>query len=234
MNLAKSKVILKKINTLHDNIVLGEGMSKIEKDLFLDYIKELYEIVLDGKQKKEKKGKKALDAEYKRSHEKVEKKEEVKDVVVNAVIEEVPDLNIPELRTSVPSKTSAAMPNGIHSDGSSKTSDDVTITTIDPEISALFDEELIDKTAYRFSQTPISDITKAMGINERILTVNLLFNKDQQDFNYVATKLNYFNSFEEASNYLRSEVAGKYDWANNAKKSKAIEFIKLIRRKYNS
>lgn len=252
MNLAKSKVILKKINTLHENIELGEGMSKIEKDLFLDYIKELYEIVLDSKSKKDKKSK----------HTSLEK--EMKAVAPTPKITEVPKVEVmptpidntkvvsavidPELEIvkSEPATMSTAQPepasqaSGVHNPAPPRyTSKPAAapvsspIKKVDPEIAALFDQTEMDKTSYRFSQTPIADITKAMGINERILTVNLLFNKDQQDFNYVTSKLNYFPTFEEASTYLMNEVADKYEWASGTKRSKAIDFIKLVRRKYN-
>ena len=244
MNLAKSKVILKKIKTLHDNIELGEGMSKIEKDLFLDYLKELYEIVLDGKHKKEKKPKYSLVSDLKKSSstkdkennvnefERLVEKEDVKTKKPKASEQEMV-----EIEETTSNATLEPKPNGVHKESSQNGINEgttSTVSSIDPEILALFDEEIIDKTSYRFSQTPISDISKAMGINERILTVNLLFNKDQQDFNYVAAKLNYFNTFAEASNYLKTEIADKYEWAHNTKRSKAIEFIKLVRRKYNS
>ena len=72
MNLAKSKVVLKKINTLYESLELGDEISKIEKDLLLDYVKELYESVLDLPSKKDKK-KKSLESRIKKKEK--EKKE---------------------------------------------------------------------------------------------------------------------------------------------------------------
>ena len=48
MNLTKSKVVLKKINTFHDQILLSGQMSKIEKDLFLDYLREMYDLIIEN------------------------------------------------------------------------------------------------------------------------------------------------------------------------------------------
>ena len=46
MNFDKSKAILKKINVLHDSASSFDGsISKMERDLLLHYLRELYEIV---------------------------------------------------------------------------------------------------------------------------------------------------------------------------------------------
>ena len=243
MNLAKSKVVLKKINTLYESLELGDEISKIEKDLLLDYVKELYEAVLELPSKKGKKHKKSLEHEMKKkakSEDEMEfiplpESENVKKKIEPA-LEEKLELVEEVIDTVVSTKSS----NGIHSKISNvdNAPANAVLTPVSnpvsPEIENLFDPAKLNQSDYRFSQTPITDITKAMGINEKLLMINLLFNKDQQDFNYVASKLNYFNTFEEASKYLKSEVAGKYDWSHVDKKEKAIEFIKLIKRKYVS
>lgn len=246
MNLAKSKVVLKKINTLYESLELGDDISKIEKDLLLDYVKELYECVLDLPSKKDKKGKKSLENRIKKK----EKREDSFEPIPTAKIEiaEVADIEEDEdqmeLVEAEPESYKSSMKtsntNGFHIDTKTPITEKPVekpkpvTPSVSPEIERLFDPSILNQSAYRFSQTRIKDITKAMGINEKLLMINLLFNKDQQDFNYVASKLNYFDSFEEASKYLKLEVASKYEWGHVDKKEKAIEFIKLIKRKYVS
>ncbi|MDG2449599.1 MAG: hypothetical protein P8M34_08165 [Saprospiraceae bacterium] len=246
MDLAKSKVVLKKINSLYQSLELGDEISKIEKDLLLDYVKELYESVLDLPSKKGKKHKKSLDQISKKKEKpetvfqpipeaKVDLIKKPKKSVLRDELEEV-DASFDNIEPHTPTSNGvqgilgSAEPSSTTAT-SSNTSPSVSVA---PEIENLFDSSVLDKSDYRFSQTPISDITKAMGINEKLLMINLLFNKDQQDFNYVASKLNYFHNFEEASKYLKTEVAAKYKWSHVDKKEKAIEFIKLIKRKYLS
>jgi len=46
MNFDKSKVLLKKINAIHDGVADGGGsFSSLEKDLILEYVRDLYEII---------------------------------------------------------------------------------------------------------------------------------------------------------------------------------------------
>lgn len=248
MNLAKSKVVLKKINTLHDNILLSGKVSRIEKDLFLDYLRDLYAVVLEEAQvvmetplmvkenivvknpepelttKSEPYQDRIPEQEVKKSEPKIEKVKEK--VVIPEPQYEMVEVSQSDYNTNghIIEKT---RPEQV--DLPKKET-----KKVNPAIASLFNDESIDQQAYRFSHSPITDISKAMGINEKILTVNQLFNKDQQEFNYVATKLNYFNTFDEACEYLRTEVATKYDWSSDKNRSKAIDFIRLVRRKYTS
>ena len=73
---------------------------------------------------------------------------------------------------------------------------------------------------------------KAMGLNERILTVNELFGGDANAFKKVMTDLNQLRNFDEAKQYLATNVVEKYDWTKRNKKSKAKILIKTIRRRY--
>ncbi len=79
---------------------------------------------------------------------------------------------------------------------------------------------------------PIGDIKKAMGLNERISTQNELFGGDAADFENTVSALNQLRNYEEAKNYLIRDMAVKYNWLGKAKKEKAKEFIKLVRRRY--
>jgi hypothetical protein len=97
---------------------------------------------------------------------------------------------------------------------------------------SLFDIDSASDLKSRFSQLPISDIGKSMGINDRILTLNELFSGDQLRFNQVIAELNRMKSFDEAKDYLVKGIANENDWASPSKSAKAEVFIKLIRRRY--
>lgn len=48
MNFLKSKVVLKKINALHESAeAFNNTSSKLERDLLLHYLRELYEIIAE-------------------------------------------------------------------------------------------------------------------------------------------------------------------------------------------
>lgn len=104
--------------------------------------------------------------------------------------------------------------------------------TADPEIEELFSFKTATELSEKLSELPISDIKKAMGLNERISTQNELFGGDSAAFDAALSTLNQLKSYEEAKDYLVRNVAGKFGWSSKEKKEKAKAFIKLVRRRY--
>ncbi len=108
--------------------------------------------------------------------------------------------------------------------------------TPDQALQAKYDEifdtksgkELFDK----LESLPITDIKKAMGLNERILTQNELFGGDAQTFDQTIEYLNRCGSMDAAREYLIKNVIHKFDWTHESRIKKAQVFVKLIRRRY--
>jgi hypothetical protein len=94
----------------------------------------------------------------------------------------------------------------------------------------LFDQNARKELSDRLGETPIEDIKRSMGINERILTQNELFASDNFEFENAIARLQNMTDFEDAKNYLL-QLAQRYDWASKEKFAKP--FIKLVRRKFN-
>lgn len=69
-----------------------------------------------------------------------------------------------------------------------------------------------------------------VGLNDRIAFVNKLFNFSQSDFNKVLTRLNEFNTREEALHYVQYQVKTNYNW--KGKEELEERFISLIERKF--
>lgn len=101
-----------------------------------------------------------------------------------------------------------------------------------PEIEALFSLETGNEISDKLSMTPISDVTKAMNINEKIFTVKELFGGDKEIFDTTMNKLNGFSTYEEARSYLTEEVVEANGWLEASKSKKVKTFLKLIARKY--
>lgn len=100
------------------------------------------------------------------------------------------------------------------------------------ELENLFEHHQARELSEKLSELPIQDLGKAMGLNEKIFTINELFNGDQEAFKQTIQALNSLPSFEEAKNFLVREVAVQYNWAHQDKKNKAKNFIKIVRRRY--
>jgi hypothetical protein len=105
---------------------------------------------------------------------------------------------------------------------------------IPSDIEALFEgsnsgKELSD----RLSNTAIADLSKAFGLNDRLLTQNELFGGSKAVFDEALKDLNNMSSFDTAKNVIVS-MAARYNWtANEDRKKQAKSFIKLVRRRFS-
>ena len=107
-------------------------------------------------------------------------------------------------------------------------------TVVDPEHTDLFEVNTNTKElSEKLGQTRINDLNNAMGLNERIFTVNELFGADNSLYRNVIRDLNNLTSYEEAKAYLSTNVAEKFNWTHKSKRNKAKNFIKLVRRRYS-
>ncbi|HMT54541.1 MAG TPA: hypothetical protein PKC06_14900, partial [Saprospiraceae bacterium] len=96
----------------------------------------------------------------------------------------------------------------------------------------LFAEERISDLSDKLSLSPIKDLTKSMGINEKIFTQQELFGNNQQQFITTLEKLNNCQNFTEAKQYLLENVINDFGWTSEGKVKKAATFIKLVKRKF--
>ena len=220
---------LNKIAALADNGNADGIVSSLERDLLLGYIRELYDIALD-----EKPVHKIL------LHKAVEQKEKKEDNIITSpvpTIEQHVDVpapvHIPEVKIEspvvAPITVEVPKPQVKVFGESPATSEKKDIAAILAEI---FIEEKVSDLSDKLSLTHIDDLTKSMGINEKIFTQQELFGNDPQVFNDTLAKLNSFQNFEEAKQYLTAHIIGKYGWTNESKIKKASTFVRLIKRKY--
>lgn len=85
----------------------------------------------------------------------------------------------------------------------------------------------------KLESTPIKDIASAFGLNERIVCQNILFDGDKSLFDATVEKLNGMSNFQEASQFLCSDIVDRFQWMDEAKMKNAQIFLKLIRRRYS-
>ena len=78
--------------------------------------------------------------------------------------------------------------------------------------------------------SPLDNINKAWGLNEKMLVIKDLFGDDFNAFNETIEMINKFTSFEEVKNYLINNVVHKYSWNDISKFKKASDFIVQTKR----
>ncbi len=96
----------------------------------------------------------------------------------------------------------------------------------------LFQKQQSNDLSDRLSRSPIENLQRALSINDRLLTVNQLFNGHHEAFNETIDILNSKYSFAEAKSYLVRYVIDKYEWLDEEKVDQARDFIKLVERRF--
>ena len=222
MNFNKSSILLKKVQVLHDSAqAFGGKLSALEKDLMLHYLRELYIEISEDQITTAKPN--AITEIKETPVVKPEPIPATTPVTVQAPRVEVTNYDLPpaQVVTSPPSPVATI-----------QASQPPVVPVMDEAMALLFEKSEAQDQGSRFTNLPIGDIGKAMGINDRILTVNELFKGDQNKFNRVISDLNNARSYEEAKKYLIENIITTYDWTSPSKMGKAEVFIRLIRRKF--
>lgn len=220
MDHKKAKITLGKLNVLFNSLEeAGEEISKIEKDLMLNYIKQLYEAVLHPDSFTIPK---LPDPANVPSREKNQEAVEPK-----VYLPEEPTLDIKAKQNNRIEINGAPEPEIENTEG--KIDEGV---TIDESLADLFSIEEATDLSQKLGLMPIKDLKKSMGINEKIFTVKELFNGDQKLFDECLDALNGFSNFEDAKKFLAIGPAMNFDWSEKEKQKKAKTFIRLIHRRY--
>ena len=230
MDFNKTSKLLKKFKGLHNTLRdSGQEPSGIEKDLLMSYLKELYEqVVTIGNNPPERlapqpKVTETITASSNGHTQNYEPPKPVFEAAPIAAPQGVEKIENPEPIQASPAVAAAHVKEVI---------EQAPIAASGPLVK-LFADKSVNELSDRLNQLPISDINRAMGINEKVLTINELFNGNQELFSKTILKLNSFTEFDEAKNYLIGGVASDLNWAADNKVKKADKFIQLLRRRYS-
>ncbi|MEM6967508.1 MAG: hypothetical protein AAF573_22280 [Bacteroidota bacterium] len=251
MNTKQAKILLEKINRLFQSMTMDDHVSEIEKELMRNYVKSLYEEFLpeNGAQPTPLRTPQRVAKEVQRVKETPRPVERIvqtpppppKVEVVpeptprptpppapKPVVVEKPKVVIREevktepIRVEPIKKATPPPPPPPPTPKPSKMSE---------EMEELFEFKKATDLSERLSDAPLKDLRKAMGINERILTTNELFDGNGDALKDALNTLNNLNSFEDAKDYL-ANIGDIYDWTSRKKKKKAKVFVKLVRRRF--
>lgn len=227
MNTSKFEKKLRKINRLFDGVKEDGHISAIEKDLLKSYLQDAYEVLLDNGSNEKTEDKKPAQTAGKEPTHHVPPVIQPQSIS-KPVVDVAETVHKPETHIEVATPTAPTL---------DEVKVEVETLTVDAEtnsaLSDMFDSiggnnDLSD----RLAMSPISDISRAMGINERIFTVKELFGNDNEIFSMVVDRLNGFSSYDEAKAYLIDGVAKDQNWDHESKIKKAETFARLVRRRY--
>lgn len=80
-------------------------------------------------------------------------------------------------------------------------------------------------------ETPIKDLRKAIGINDRFLFINELFRGDESMYERSIKTINSFNIFAEAEYWINRELKVKLGWL--ADQPAVLHFDQLVKRRFS-
>jgi len=96
-------------------------------------------------------------------------------------------------------------------------------------INDTFASEASEKTvADKLRQQPIKDLKSAIGLNQKFLFMNDLFEGENQKFNDAINKINSFKTLQEALAFIDSEISSAWDKEN----SSVVNFMDLVERRF--
>lgn len=258
MNLPKAKILLDKINALYKNMSAdSKGISTIEKDLMRSYVQQLYESFLDLPTAHSDNSVEVIRSTPKIVLHKPEpaptptperpvRRPEPPKVEAPPVVKpappkvETPPPPPPKVEEPAPAPPKVETPAPAPPKPPEPTPAPTPVPPVpiplpsanDADLEELFAFSTAKELSEKLGESAIADIKKAMGLNERIFTMNELFGGDQAVFDQTLSILNGFSNFDQAKNHLIHTVASKYDWTAKGKQSKAKTFIKLVKRRY--
>ena len=105
-------------------------------------------------------------------------------------------------------------------------------TYVSPEAEALFEEKQAKELSEKLSELPIADLRKAIALNDRLLLTRELFAGDGQAFDAALNALNTCANMGEAKDFLQQNCVTRFGWLDAKRVETAKGFIKLVRRRY--
>ncbi len=225
MNLKQAKVLLEKITALQKSMSIDGGdVSSIERDLMLSYIRQLYEAYL------------ALDSNAAPSRKSSKKKKAEAPPPPPApkvqVVEAPPPPPPPPPPAPEPKpEPVVSAPPPPPPPPPAPVVQATAATASDSRIEALFRQQSAKELSEKLGQRAVSDLTKALSINDKLLYANELFGRDMQKMGDVLQRLNGFNSMDDAKGAL-VQFAQEHNWTDEERAEVAESFIKLVRRRY--
>ncbi len=80
-------------------------------------------------------------------------------------------------------------------------------------------------------ETPVKDLRKAIGINDRFVFINDLFRGDENMYERSIKTINSFNIYAEAEYWISRELKTKLGWSND--QPSVHSFDQLIKRRFS-
>lgn len=233
MDKEKARILINKINALYKNIDANTpGVSPLERDLMLSYLRQFYETIALSKTQP----KPAISEEKRESIPlnvaSVDEKVETSTLgSINAIgISKIVEKEIPKEDLTIGNnfvvEPIAPIPAEI-----------LPVTeTVKPvyngDLNALFIWQEPSNLAERLASQPLSSLSPStFSMNEKLLYANDLFGKNNAEMEEAIKMLNNLPHFDQAKSFL-IQLGEQYNWNKEEHKEAAKSFINTVRRRF--
>jgi hypothetical protein len=231
MDKEKARVLIHKINALYKNIDANTpGVSPLERDLMLSYLRQFYEtIALSQSQNK------APVKEVQPEKEVMPVKEVQPEKEIQAV-KDVQPVNEVKRETGLLGRERGVANFEPEKKISEPVAPQVTPQPAEPlsdnELAHLFIWQEPSNLAERLASQAITNLSfSTFSMNERLLYTNDLFGKNSAEMEEAVKMLNNFTHFDHAKVFLLN-IGRQHDWHKEERKDAAKSFINTVRRRF--
>lgn len=231
MDKEKARVLIHKINALYKNIDANTpGVSPLERDLMLSYLRQFYEtIALSQSQNK------APVKEVQPEKEVIPIKEILPEKEIQAV-KDVQPVNEAKRETGLLGRERGVANFEPEKKISEPVAPPVTPQPAEPlsdnELAHLFIWQEPSNLAERLASQAITNLSfSTFSMNERLLYTNDLFGKNSAEMEEAVKMLNNFTHFDQAKVFLLN-IGRQHDWHKEERKDAAKSFINTVRRRF--
>jgi hypothetical protein len=240
----KIAVLVEKINYLNQSIMQNGGVvTKVDKDLLVNYVRELYELVLGLPVQMPQYPTQGFpypdpNAHYPNypptTHPFNYPQNPQVPPMVPPTQAPVPPANVNDAGTKIdqPVKQGNELNATFKfSSGRRTLSDTIKIRTAadKPSLNENFKRNEKD-IASKMQLTPIKDLKTFIGLNKRFSYINFLFGNDATLYDEAINYLNNCDSYETAKQYMNTYLQPKLNWSDD--NEMVTEFKTLIERRY--
>jgi hypothetical protein len=225
MDKEKARVLIHKINALYKNIDANTpGVSPLERDLMLSYLRQFYETIALSQ------------SQAKAPLNEVQPVLEVPPLKEEQPIKEVQSLNEEKRETGLLGRE-----RGVANFEPEKKVPEPVVLPVTPQpVEPLSDNELAhlfiwqepSNLAERLASQAITNLSfSTFSMNERLLYTNDLFGKNSAEMEEAVKMINNFTHFDQAKEFLLN-IGRQHDWHKEERKDAAKSFINTVRRRF--
>lgn len=225
MDKEKARVLIHKINALYKNIDANTpGVSPLERDLMLSYLRQFYETIALSQ------------SQNKAPVKEVQPVLEVPPLKEEQPIKEVQSLNEEKRETGLLGRERGVANFEPVKKVSETVAPPLTPQPAEPlsdsELDHLFIWQEPSNLAERLASQAISNLSfSTFSMNERLLYINDLFGKNNAEMEEAIKMLNNFTHFDQAKVFLLN-IGRQHDWQKEERKEAAKSFINTVRRRF--